>query len=89
MLMNKSGKIIWLRARPETIEARMLQDKNSLEFRPALTVNDNISEIEEILHSREPLYRSATAFSVDTDDHDIQEVVNIVVKKLKTINHKK
>ena len=45
-LMQKSGKTIWLKATPETIKARMLQDKDTLAFRPPLTQNDSISEIE-------------------------------------------
>jgi len=80
MLMKKSGKIIWLRARLETVNARMLQDKSTQDFRPALTLNDNISEIEETMHSREPLYKRAMDFYVDTDEHDIHVVTEIIIE---------
>lgn len=83
-LMRKSGGIIWLKAKPETIKARMRQDKDTLNFRPALTLNDSISEIEETLDSREPLYRKAMDFCVDTDDRDIRAIAHIIIEKLKT-----
>lgn len=85
ILMQKSGKVIWLRARLETIKARMLQDKDSRAFRPALTLTDSISEIEKTLDSREPLYRNAMDFFVDTDDHDIRAVTEIILKKIRTV----
>ena len=89
MLMKRSGTIVWLRAKLETIKARMLQDKDTRDFRPALTLNDNISEIEETLHSREPLYRNAMDFFVDTDDHDIRAVTEIIFEKIKVLDPKK
>ena len=99
MLMKKSGKIIWLRARLETVKARLLQDKRTQDFRPALTLNDNISEIEETMHSRGPLYQKAMDLFVDTDDNDIREVTEIILEKIRTMypkaqssgtyNHKK
>ena len=83
MLMKKSGKIIWLRAKLETIKTRMLQDKDTLDFRPALTLHGSISEIEETLQSREPLYKRAMDFSVDTDEHDIHAVTALIMEKIR------
>ena len=86
MRMQKSGRIIWLKATPETIKIRMLQDKDTREFRPALTLDDSISEIEETLSAREHLYKSATDLFVDTDDRDIRVITDIIIEKLKTLN---
>ncbi len=88
MLMKKSGRIIWLKATAETIKARMLQDKDTQDFRPALTLNGSISEIEETLHSRESLYKSAMDFFVDTDDRDIRVITDIIIEKLREIEPK-
>jgi len=85
MLMKKNGTIIWLRANVKTIEARMLKDKDTRDFRPALTYDDSIPEIEETLHSRELLYKNAMDFFVDTDDHDIRAITNVIAEKLKTM----
>jgi shikimate kinase len=82
-LMRKSGNIVWLRAKLETIKARMLQDTDTQDFRPALTLHDSISEIEETLQSREPLYKRAMDFYVDTDEHDIRAVTESIMEKIR------
>ena len=84
MHMKKHGKIIWLRAKVETIQARMRRDKDTRNYRPALTFDDSITEIEETLQSRERLYKNAMDLVVDTDDHDIPSITNIIVENLKT-----
>ena len=82
-LMKKSGRIIWLRASPETIKARMLQDQASKTLRPALTSTDSISEIEETLAERAPLYQHAMDFSVDTDHRGVDEICDFIIGRLK------
>jgi shikimate kinase len=82
-LMKKSGRIIWLRASPETIKARMLQDQASKTLRPALTSTDSISEIEETLVERAPLYQHAMDFSVDTDHRGVDEICDFIIRRLK------
>jgi len=89
MLMQKSGRIIWLKATPETIKTRMLQDKDTQAFRPALTLNNSISEIEETLPAREHLYKSATDLFVDTDDLTIRAITDIIIERLRVIEPKK
>jgi len=84
MLMRKSGKIVWLRAKLETIKARMLQDADTQDFRPALTLHDSILEIEETLQSREPLYKRAMDFYVHTDERDIREITEIIMEKIRS-----
>ena len=89
MRMQKSGRVIWLKATPETIKARMLQDKDTRDFRPSLTLDGSISEIEETLHSREPFYKSATDQFVDTDDLTIRAITGIIIERLRVIEPKK
>lgn len=84
-LMREKGDIIWLRAEHKTIKNRLLQDKDSMDFRPALTLNDSLSEIEETLKLREPLYKEAMDFHIHTDDHNVLEVTNSIVEKLCSI----
>ncbi|MBE9545795.1 MAG: shikimate kinase [Proteobacteria bacterium] len=84
-LMKKSGKTIWLKATYETIKNRMIQDKDSQDFRPALTLNDSLLEIEETLQSRAPLYQKALDLFVDTDENDIHAITNIIIEKLNSI----
>ncbi len=81
--MKKSGTIIWLKATPETIKERILQDRNTEELRPSLTSKGLVEEIEETLLDRKPLYESAMAFSVDTDDRSIEDICGRIIRELK------
>ena len=85
-LMKEGGKIIWLKAAPDTIKSRMVQDQASQGFRPALTSKDSISEIEETLAAREPLYRQAMDFAVDTDHRAIDDICDAIVGNLKAMD---
>ena len=85
-LMKKSGKIIWLRASPETIKARMLQDQATETLRPALTSTDSISEIEETLAKRAPLYQDAMDFSVDTDNVRLDAIADFIIENLNRLD---
>jgi shikimate kinase len=85
-LMKKSGKIIWLRASPKTIRVRMVQDQASAALRPALTSTDSISEIEETLTQRAPLYQHAMEFSVDTDNVRLDAIVDFIIENLKKLD---
>jgi shikimate kinase len=72
-----------LKASSETIKARMLQDQTSEALRPALTSTDSISEIEETLAKRAPLYQHAMDFSVDTDHRGVDEISDLIMRCLK------
>jgi shikimate kinase len=85
-LMKGCGRIIWLRASPETIKARMVKDEDSVAVRPALTSTDSISEIEETLAKRIPLYKNAMDFLVDTDHREIDEICGVIMKNLKAMD---
>ena len=85
-LMKKSGKIIWLRASAETIKARMLQDQTSEALRPALSSKDSITEIEETLAERAPLYQDAMDFSVDTDNVRLDAIADFIIENLKKLD---
>ena len=81
-LMKKSGKVIWLKALPETIEKRMVGDQATEAFRPSLTSKDSYSEIEEVLIEREPYYQGAMGFNVETDDLPVDEICDTIVRQL-------
>ena len=85
-LMKKNGRIIWLKASSETIKARMLQDQTSEALRPALTSTDSISEIEETLAERVPLYQHAMDFSVDTDNVRLDAIADFIIQNLNRLD---
>ena len=80
--MKKKGRIIWLKALPETIKDRMMLDQDTEAFRPSLTSNDSFSEIEKTLLEREPLYRQAMDFYVETDDRLVDEICETIVRQI-------
>jgi shikimate kinase len=80
--MKTCGILNWLGASPGTIRKRMLADKNSGHFRPALTDRGRIEEIEGMLLQRNPYYESASDFSILTDNMLVDEIAAIIIKKL-------
>jgi shikimate kinase len=84
--MQAGGKVIWLRAAAETIQKRMHQDKNTGDFRPALTDSGSEAEIKDLLLKRDPYYQSASDFIVHTDGIPINEITRIILEKLNEKN---
>ena len=81
--MKTSGKVIWLGATAETIQKRMLQDKNTGNFRPALTEKGRMQEIGDMLLKRNPYYEGASDFSIQTDDVPLNEISAIIIQRIK------
>ena len=80
--MKTSGMVIWLGATAETIRIRMRQDKNTGNFRPALTDKGQMAEIEEMLLKRNLYYENTSDFCIHTDDVPVNEITQIIIEKL-------
>lgn len=80
--MKQHGAVVWLRANPETILARMIQDAQTDHLRPSLTDHDLKVEIEETLKERTPMYRTAKTVDVDTEGKTLPEISSEVVTLL-------
>ncbi len=80
--MKNSGRLIWLQANSETIKNRMMRDSGTEAFRPALTPTDSITEIEESLIERNPLYKQASDLCVETDAREIEEICDTIISRL-------
>ncbi len=81
-LMKKNGKLVWLTARAETISKRMMLDQNTAEFRPALSFKDSFSEVEDTLAEREPVYKKAMDFHVETDEKKVEDICDLIIQQL-------
>ena len=79
--MKKSGKIVWLKANPKTIQTRMAGDLGTGDFRPALTDKGIFDEIEETLLSRNPLYEKAMDFFIQTDSLSVDKICKMIMDK--------
>ena len=80
--MKRSGKLVWLRAKPETVHRRMALDTSTEKSRPALTDKGVFAEIEETLKIRDPIYKKAMDVAIDTDHMAPEEVCSIIWEKL-------
>ncbi len=80
--MKKSGVIVWLKATPETIKKRIVQDESTKDSRPSLTSKGLLEEIEETLLARNPLYENAMDFFIDTDELSINKIRDIIIRKI-------
>lgn len=80
--MKSCGLLIWLRARPETIDQRMRNDVDTSNFRPALTEKGSLEEICETLAERNPIYSQVMDFFVDTDDASVEKIGDSILKIL-------
>lgn len=80
--MQKSGLVVWLKVSPEKVQQRMAQDEKTGDFRPSLTSMGLYEEIVEVLTERTPLYEQAKDVSIDTDDKDIQVIVDLIIHKV-------
>ena len=80
--MKNSGTVVWLGANAATIQKRMRQDKNTADFRPALTDKGQMAEIEDMLLQRKPYYESASDIFIHTDDVPIDEITRKILEKL-------
>jgi shikimate kinase len=77
-LMQQSGRLIALTARPEVIFERT---KNGV-HRPLLNVADPLGRITELLNIRKPYYEKADAL-IDTSDLSVRQVVENILELTK------
>ncbi len=80
--MQKSGRVVWLKASPETIHQRMNTDPTTGTRRPALTDQGGLEEIRQLLARREPIYRQTATIEVDTERNDIAALAAEILQRL-------
>jgi shikimate kinase len=82
--LKATGKLIWLKASPATIKARLCRDAQQTAARPGLTPKGTLNEIDEVLASREPLYQAAATVSLSVDTASAAEVAERIVDLVRT-----
>ena len=81
--MRAAGKVVWLTARPETILARMTADATTTARRPNLTDKTPLEEVVALLKEREPVYREAADWAVDTEGKTPELLAEEILGKCK------
>ena len=70
--------MFYLRATPEDLMRRLKNDRT----RPLLQVADPLAKLRELFEQRDPLYREASHFVVETGRPTVANLVNMVVMQL-------
>jgi shikimate kinase len=78
-LMRKDGFIVCLDAQPETIYARIMASEAHVSERPLLAGADPLARIRELKADREPLYRAAQHYSIETDHLTPDEITHAIL----------
>ncbi len=74
-----SGQVAWLRARPQTLLARIEADATTARRRPNLTSAGGLAEIEQLLEVRTPIYAECADYVVDVDDLSPEQATAAIV----------
>lgn len=84
--VKASGLVVWLTADRKTIFQRLLGDDQTASQRPSLTGHDPFAEIDQVLAQREPMYRAGSHFAVDTGLLGLEEIVSLIVNRVRELS---
>lgn len=77
-MLRTRCQTVYLHSPPQEIFRRLRNDRN----RPLLQVADPLARLEELYVERDPLYREAARFVVETGRPSVSTVVNTIVLQL-------
>jgi shikimate kinase len=80
-LLRRAGRIIYLRASPESVARRLRR----VETRPLLAGRDPVLALQELYEKRHALYETADAV-IETERFARQQLINKVVELASTIS---
>jgi len=81
-LIAGRGKVVWLKAPPEVLQARIMGDDTTTERRPNLTGQGGLAEIRTLLAERTPLYASCADLTVDAESKPADELATQIIDEL-------
>lgn len=76
--LREAGHVIYLRSTPDEVYRRLRHDRN----RPLLQVADPLARIRELFEQRDPLYREAAHFIIETGRPSVPTLVNMILMQL-------
>lgn len=78
-LLKKLGTVVYFRAKPETIYARLQGDTT----RPLLQCENPLQRIEELMAARKEAYESCADIIIDVDSLSMDEIIDKVMEGVK------
>jgi shikimate kinase len=79
-LLSRNGFVVYLHADIEILYERTRRDRN----RPLLNEGDRRQKLEEIMATRDPLYRDVADLVIETDKRPAKMVAKNIVEKIQT-----
>ena len=76
------GQIVWLRASPEVLFARINDDATTAERRPNLTGQGGLAEIRNLLAERTPLYSACADLTIDAENRSPADIARQIIDQL-------
>ena len=77
--LKKSGITFYLKAKVETLEKRLINDKE----RPLIDKSDLKKSLEKIYYERKNLYKNCADFTIQTDENSLSDICDLIKEKLK------
>lgn len=77
-LLKEIGKVVYLRAKPETVYERVKEDKE----RPLLQCENPLERIQTLLEERKGAYEEAADLIVDVDDKNYGQILSEIERGL-------
>ena len=71
-------QVVYLRSTPEELFRRLRHDTQ----RPLLQVKDPLKRLRDLYHERDPLYRDAADFVIETGRPSVPNLVNMILMQL-------
>lgn len=76
--LRAGGRVIYLRSTPEELYRRLRHDTQ----RPLLQVHDPLAKLREMYAQRDPLYRDAAHYQIETGRPSVPRLVNMILAQL-------
>jgi shikimate kinase len=81
--LHERGQVIYLRSSSEDVFRRVRHDT----ARPLLQVDDPLSRLRNLFEARDPLYREAAHFVIETGRPSVAMLVNMICMQLELAGH--
>lgn len=81
--LREKAQVFYLRSSPEEVFRRLRNDQN----RPLLQVADPQARLRELFEVRDPLYREAAHYVIETGRPNVSSLVNMIVSQLELAGH--
>lgn len=76
--LHSRGHVVYLRSTPEELFRRLRHDRK----RPLLQVSDPLQRLRDLYADRDPLYREAAHFVIETGRPSVASLVNMISMQL-------